>query len=108
MAVPTETADLKWLMYVDSHADGRPVKGFLSAVDVDAGDDVTTGRIAVTLDLDKAIKFRNIDSVLSCWRMPSTRVPLRPDGEPNRPLTALTIVPMVADPESIQKYLTAR
>jgi hypothetical protein len=28
---------------------------------------------------------------LDLWQRPSTEVPLRPDGRPNRPLTAFTV-----------------
>lgn len=45
---------------------------------------------------EKRIEARHFDSILAvmeCWKTQSTTVPLRPDGKPNRPLTAYTIQP---------------
>jgi hypothetical protein len=44
-----------------------------------------------TSDLQKAKRFRNREEALSFWKRQSEIRPLRPDGAPNRPLTALTI-----------------
>ena len=41
--------------------------------------------------LDKAMRFEDAACALAYWRLQSTLVPFRPDGKPNRPLTALTI-----------------
>lgn len=94
---------MEWVMYLESQADGRPIRAFLKSFDVDAGNDSLTGIVAVTDNLKDALRFANIGSVLECWRLQSRRVPLRPDGEPNRPLTAYTIIPMIAD-ETATRY----
>jgi hypothetical protein len=52
-----------------------------------------TGDIVVTNKLELAMKFGSLVEVLDTWKTQSTLVPLRPDGEPNRPLSALTISP---------------
>ena len=38
-----------------------------------------------------ALRFVNPGAALECWRLISTTRPLRPDGKPNRPLSALTV-----------------
>lgn len=40
----------------------------------------------------KAMQFTDAGEALSFWRTQSQTVPLRPDGKPNRPLTATTVV----------------
>lgn len=49
------------------------------------------GIIRWTPDITKALIFRNMDAAMDTWRLQSKRIPLRPDGQPNRPLTAYSI-----------------
>ncbi len=46
--------------------------------------------LVTTPDVDKATKFDGPDA-FELWRKPDPRRPLRPDGRPNRPLTAFTV-----------------
>lgn len=66
-----------------------PAGSFLMACDPDAnagrGSATWTGSIA------KALRFAGPREALMCWQQQSTRLPLRPDGQPNRPLTAYTV-----------------
>lgn len=52
-----------------------------------------------TSQLDKAIVFDTVADALALWRQVSTVWPKRPDGKPNRPLTAFTVevVPIPED-----------
>ena len=49
------------------------------------------GEIGTTRDRGKAMRFANAGEALETWRRPSEVRPLRPDGKPNRPLTAFTV-----------------
>lgn len=44
-----------------------------------------------TNDKAKAKRFADTESAFEFWRTTSKTVPTRPDGKPNRPLTAATI-----------------
>jgi hypothetical protein len=44
-----------------------------------------------TFSRDQAKRFADAGEALEFWRKPSAVKPRRPDGEPNRPLTATTI-----------------
>lgn len=50
-----------------------------------------TGRLVSDPDPALALKFESYEAGLEFWRQPSVSVPLRPDGLPNRPLTAYTV-----------------
>lgn len=49
------------------------------------------GRVWTTADPTKALKFADLAEALEFWKTESKTKPLRPDGKPNRPMTALTI-----------------
>lgn len=51
------------------------------------------GYIETTRLLEKAMKFDTIDDLFETWKTQSRTVPFRPDGKPNRPLTAYTMSP---------------
>ena len=57
----------------------------------DADGDGGRGKIAFTTDLAEAMRFDSLRALMACWKTQSTVIPLRPDGKPNRPLTAFTI-----------------
>lgn len=44
-----------------------------------------------TPDLRQAKKFKSFEEAMACWKAQSTLVPFRPDGKPNRPMTAYSI-----------------
>jgi hypothetical protein len=48
-------------------------------------------------DPNKAQVFDDFMALIECWRQTSKVLPLRADGKPNRPLTALTIEAVNAD-----------
>lgn len=47
--------------------------------------------IDTTPDLDKAAGFRTAADAMLLWKRASKRWPERPDGKPNRPLTAFSV-----------------
>lgn len=49
------------------------------------------GHLVVTHDRGKALEFPSIMAAMAYWQTTSKTVPLRPDGKPNRPLTAYTV-----------------
>jgi len=69
---------LEWVTFFDP--DGGP-------------DDVEypTGIVVTSADASKALRFASMEEATAFWRQQSTRTPLRPDGKPNRPLTAYTV-----------------
>ena len=44
-----------------------------------------------TNDINKAKKFATVRDAMECWRAQSRVRPMRPDFEPNRPLTAWSV-----------------
>lgn len=55
------------------------------------GGSYPTGKVLGTLDPDTAMRFESQAAALDCWKQSSTVCPLRPDGQPNRPLTSYSI-----------------
>ena len=51
----------------------------------------TTGLAGWTDNPDDAMKFESFVAAVECWRTQSVTRPFRPDGKPNRPLTAHTV-----------------
>jgi hypothetical protein len=51
------------------------------------------GYATTTANVEHAMKFPSLTAVMKTWKTQSKALPLRPDGEPNRPLTAYTIHP---------------
>jgi hypothetical protein len=49
------------------------------------------GTLITTDNKAKAKQFPNLEAATEFWKQRSKRVPLRPDGKPNRPLTAFSI-----------------
>jgi hypothetical protein len=62
---------------------------YLAAFDPDAMDGY--GAVAWTADRSAALRFADFAEAYETWRRRSTVRPLRPDGQPNRPLTAYTV-----------------
>jgi hypothetical protein len=71
--------------------DGGPdVAGkYLAAYDPDAYDG--RGHSRWTADPAAALTFDTASAAFECWRQVSGVRPTRPDGLPNRPLTAITV-----------------
>lgn len=55
-----------------------------------------TGYVWFTPTVERALLFDTVELALETWKRQSRSTPLRPDGQPNRPLTAFTmaIVPV--------------
>lgn len=72
-------------------AQGNPLTllEYVEDCDVDAYDGV--GIVMLTRDVKKARKFEDFESAMAFWKRQSKRRPLRPDGKPNRPLTAYNV-----------------
>lgn len=49
------------------------------------------GIITTTLDKARALRFADLAAALAFWKQTNETHPLRPDGKPNRPLTAFTV-----------------
>lgn len=64
----------------------EPPWRYLESFDLD-GDD-GRGVINLTDDPAKAMRFPSLLEAVNTWRRPSTKIPRRPDGGINRPLTA--------------------
>jgi hypothetical protein len=50
------------------------------------------GFAVFTDDIDDAMRFGTKAAALQFWSQQSTVQPLRPDGKPNKPMTALTVM----------------
>lgn len=66
-----------------------PPGSYLESYDPDAR--AGRGEAHWTRDLTRALRFPDGGAAWECWRKQSTALPLRPDGLPNRPLTAFTV-----------------
>lgn len=60
----------------DKHAPGMPFP---------------TGYAVGTTDVNEALSFASWDEALDFWNIQSTVTPLRPDGQPNKPLTLFSV-----------------
>ena len=88
------TYGLKVLGTADGHLQLDCCGVWLAHFDADAHDGF--GDFVLTDKSDRALRFGSTTDAWACWRRQSSVRPLRPDGLPNRPLTAFTvqIVPM--------------
>lgn len=59
---------------------------YLAAFDADQNG--LDGMIVITNDPSRAMHFADPGDALACWKRQSATMPTRPDGRPNRPLTA--------------------
>lgn len=85
---------MPWRMKI--HGMGLICPVYLLSFDLDAHEG--RGAIAMTVDPTKALTWPDVADVLAAWKAQSTVRPLRPDGKPNRPLSALTIEPERCEP----------
>lgn len=72
---------------------GTPVNEWLATFDIEYAGGV--GVFTSTPDPQQAYPFDSLADVVSAWKRVSSTMPVRPDGKPNRPLSALTISPQV-------------
>lgn len=80
-------------------ADGRPTTlhgQFVHDFDADANDGI--GVIVATPVIDRAKQFESGKEATEFWKTQSAVRPLRPDGKPNRPLTAFTVELVTFEP----------
>jgi hypothetical protein len=68
---------------------GQVINAWLKDFDPDANEGL--GFVEWTDDREEARVFDGVEDVHAYWSQQSTALPLRPDGKPNRPLTAFTI-----------------
>jgi len=71
--------------------DGRPPPVATYVRDCDFDADHGRGRIIMTQKQDEAKRFDDVTAALDFYRTASKVVPIRPDGKPNRPLTAYNV-----------------
>jgi len=69
--------------------DGLPVGWYLAGYDADGNDG--WGDAIWTDNPANAIEFATATEAYACWIEQSRLRPVRPDGQPNRPLAAFTI-----------------
>lgn len=62
---------------------------YLASFDVDARDG--RGDVILTGSLARAMRFESQRELFETWQTASTVRPVRPDGRPNKPLTAYTV-----------------
>jgi hypothetical protein len=79
-------------IWVHGRASGEPVNAWLQSCDFEADDG--RGVVTVTTNPFDALVFDGFLQAMQYWKTQSTTRPLRPDGKPNRPLTAYTVSPM--------------
>lgn len=86
------------VMKIWADAYGKVISGPCFLKEYDADVDGYNGAIEFTDSIEDAMKFADFAAVMACWKRVSNTVPVRPDGKPNRPLSAFSISPVdVAD-----------
>lgn len=63
--------------------------GFVKHYDPDAADG--RGELELTTDVGEAKEFKTLQALYELWTATSAKKPIREDGQPNRPLTAMNI-----------------
>lgn len=80
------------VMKIICRADGshlRPDPTYLQSMDFEA--DYTRGRLSTTRKIEEAMIFTDKTEAFKFWKTTSKDLPKRPDGKPNRPLTAYSV-----------------
>lgn len=85
------------VMEIWADADGNTVSERTFLAEYDADVDAYRGRVVLTNDINKAMRFADFQDMMACWQRVSKTVPLRPDGRPNRPLSAFSITATTVD-----------
>jgi hypothetical protein len=86
---------MPWIMQILGEADDimeqyAPI--YLKTFDLEANGG--HGAMQCTKDKSEAFKWDSMIDLMMAWKAPSESRPLRPDGKPNRPLTAFSISPI--------------
>lgn len=68
---------------------------YLKTFDIEANGG--RGSATLTNNINEAYKFKDINELFETWRKQSKKHPYRPDGKPNRPLTAYSIEAVTID-----------
>lgn len=50
------------------------------------------GEFQSTPDIEEAQTFKTMIEALELWKEQSKKIPFRPDGKPNRPFTAFSVI----------------
>lgn len=82
----------EYVIQIIGSADGSPCDiagGYVAEFDPDGYSG--RGNLRLTRDPASAIKFHDFVAAVEYWKQQSIEKPLRPDGKPNRPLTAYTV-----------------
>lgn len=90
----------QWVMVVEGTAlEWFPVPMYLAEFDVDVPDPYYGwGAVRLTDNLDEALVFDSLQSLMATWKTQSKTMPFRPrDGKPNRPLTRYSVQPMTIE-----------
>jgi hypothetical protein len=72
-----------------ARGNGPTLLEYVESCDVDAHRG--RGDVRLSRDVAKAMRFPDFEAAVTYWKRQSRVRPLRPDGEPNRPLTAYNI-----------------
>lgn len=72
--------DGEYLKEYDPNRNGRDPSGNLMLA-----------HIVTTPDIGEAMHFSDLEELHRVWTLVDGRDPIRPDGKPNRPLTAFTV-----------------
>lgn len=75
---------------IDTNKEKEPVGLFLKSYDPNAHQG--RGFAEWTSDKSEAMQFERPEYAMRFWRQTSTVMPRRADGQPNRPLTAFTVI----------------
>lgn len=62
-----------------------------------------TVHLVTTHDIHAAKHFATAPEAFECWRAVAPNMPVRPDGQPNRPLTAYTVEIRPVPPVEVPK-----
>lgn len=78
-----------WTEGTDGGTASIPAGAYLKAFDVEGA--AGAGLVSWTADKSEALVFGSFIEAFEAWRAVPASRPLRPDGKPNRPLTAFSI-----------------
>lgn len=85
----------QWAMVLVAYGDMVLKEGtYLKDFDNDVRAEYPSGAVNATDDTALAMRFNSPGDVFAAWNSQSKTCPLRPDGRPNKPLTAFTITPV--------------
>jgi hypothetical protein len=87
---PDGTVRIQLRSRADGSTDDLPVGWYLAGYDADGNEG--WGEATWTENPAKAVTFSTASEAHACWTEQSRLRPLRPDGQPNRPLTAFSVL----------------